>query len=332
MPEKEKPLRDEALAGEFTDKGLKSKSVHERIEKFTIAKHRQDAILNHLRLISSGKASAPTIGVVDYPKVIGNISECFNRLTLYDYYTVGETRLIKATSCKKHLLCAPCAIRRASKAVQAYLTKFDELMSLESDLEPHFLTLTVKNGFDLQERFEHLQKSMKSLLKSRRNYASRGDSFNEFCKIQGAVYSYEVSRSCHGWHPHIHMILLLKKGEKIDFNLKNPKQSRLSKDWKKITGDSFIVDVRPITGNPAEGFIEVFKYALKFSDMKPAQTIEAYSVLRGKRLQGSFGVFRGVEIPETMNEDPLANLPFIELIYQYIDRNFTLKKHTHVEV
>ena len=41
----------------------------------------------------------------------------------------------------------------------------------------------------------------------------------------------------------------------------------LSREWHEITGDSFIVDVRPISqDDPVSGFIEVFKYAVKFSD------------------------------------------------------------------
>jgi hypothetical protein len=47
-----------------------------------------------------------------------------------------------------------------------------------------------------------------------------------------------------------------------------------------------------------EGFLEVFKYAVKFSDQPPADTWHAYSVLKGKRLLGSAGCFRGVEVPD----------------------------------
>jgi len=333
MSEKEKPLSDGALAGEITNKGLDSNSVGDRIEKYTRAKHRQDVILDHLRTVSSAKCKPPIVGTIDYNKTIANISQCFNYLVFHDYYTVGENRLVKAMSCKKHLLCAPCAIRRASKATMAYLDKFNEINAAHIDLEAHMLTLTVKNGHDLEERFNHLQSSMKKILKSRRNYASNGRGFNEFCKIQGAVYSYELSHSEKGWHPHIHIIILLKKGTQIDFNQLNPKASQLSKDWHKVTGDSFIVDCRPIVGDtPVKGFIEVFKYALKFSDLTAEQNVFAYSFLRSKRLQGSFGLFRGVEIPESLDEDPLANLPFIELIYKYYNSNYSLQKHTHVEV
>jgi plasmid rolling circle replication initiator protein Rep len=332
MTEKEKPLRDVALAGDFTNKGQESLSLQKRIDKYTIAKRRQGQILNHLEGISSGLEKTPSYGVIDYSKVISNLSTCFNYLVFHNYYTVDKLRLIKATSCKQHLLCAPCAIRRAAKAVECYLGRFNEIIALQGDLEPYLLTLTIKNGHDLQERFEHLAKSMKAILKSRRNFDSRNTGFNEFCKIDGGVYSFELSHSEHGWHPHIHIVVLLRKTDLIDFNPRKPKDSQLSKDWKNITGDSFIVDIRPIKGDPAEGFVEVFKYALKFSDLTSAQTVEAYSFLRGKRLQGSFGSFRGVEVPTNLNDEALAELPYIELIYKYLGHNFSLTSAKNIEI
>lgn len=334
MADKEKPLSDSALAGEITNKGLDgASSISERIGKFTQAKHRQDTIVEYLEGITTGINKSPTGGFVDSKKLTSQVKDCFNYLLFHDYYTVGENRLVKATSCKKHLLCAPCAIRRASKSVVGYLDKFKEIMSHNDDLEPYMLTLTVKNGHDLIERFEHLQKAMKSILKSRRNYQKRGTGANEFCKIEGAVYSYELTHSSsHGWHPHIHIIVLQKKCNLIDFNSKNPKKSKLSKDWERITKDSFIVDCRPIYGDTVQGFIEVFKYALKFSDLTPEQTLFAYSYLQGKRLQGSFGLFRGVEIDKQLNENPLDGLPFMELYYKYQNSNYTLAWHKHIEI
>lgn len=331
-PESKKPLSDTSLAAVITNKGLECRTVQTRLAQFTNAKHRQDAIIGHLKSISSGESKTPKHGFVDVEKTTKQIGDCFNYLVFHDYYTIGENRLVRATSCKKHLLCAPCAIRRASKSVVGYLDKFKEIMAENADLKPYMLTLTVKNGADLQERFEHLQKCMKSILKSRRNYASSGRGFNEFCKIKGAVYSYELTFSKHGWHPHIHIIVLLHKDEQIDFNPKKPKSSLLSKQWLAITKDSFIVDLRPIYGDPVQGFIEVFKYALKFSDLTPEQTVEAYSLLRGSRLQGSFGLFRGVKIDKEMNEDALAGLPFMEMYYKYVNSNYTLAWHKHIEI
>jgi hypothetical protein len=83
-------------------------------------------------------------------------------------------------------------------------------------------------------------------------------------------------------------------------------------------GDSFVVDVRPITGDPVEGFLEVFKYAVKFSDQPPADTWHAYSVLKGKRLLGSAGCFRGVEVPDELNDELLDDLPYVDLFYRFL--------------
>ena len=73
---------------------------------------------------------------------------------------------------------------------------------------------------------------------------------------------------------HLHMIALAEFA---------PDAERLSRDWHEITGDSFIVDVRPISqDDPASGFVEVFKYAVKFSDQEPADTVHAWETLAGE--------------------------------------------------
>lgn len=331
MTKKEKPSRSEALAGRTTNEGRESLSLHEKLEKYSKAKQRQGVILNYLKDISTGRTKSPAVGVIDYQKTHSQISSCFNYLVFNDYYTVGETRLVKATSCKKHLLCAPCAIRRAAKSVRAYLERFEAIIASQSDLEPYHVVLTVKNGQSLEERFKHLQKAMKAILKSRRNNSSRGDSFNEFCKMQGGVYSYELTRSEKGWHPHIHMIALVPKSNPIVFDKYKAKESQLSKDWHRITGDSFIVYSEPLYGHVVDSFCEVFKYALKFSDMTPENVVEAFGHLRGKRLQGSFGSFRGVEVPSDMNEETLEDLPYMELIYQWLNNRFSLQSHRMID-
>lgn len=60
-------------------------------------------------------------------------------------------------------------------------------------------------------------------------------------------------------------------------------------EWHQITGDSFIVDVRPIVGDPAEGFMEVFKYAVKFSDQPVADTWHAFQTLKGNAFLALLG-------------------------------------------
>jgi hypothetical protein len=106
-----------------------------------------------------------------------------------------------------------------------------------------------------------------------------------------------------------------------------PDSVELAREWHEITGDSFIVDVRPISqDDPASGFLEVFKYALKFSDMTPADTFAAFQVLAGRRLVGSAGAFRGIEIPDDLCDAPLDDLPFVELLFRYLGKGYSLQR------
>jgi hypothetical protein len=332
MSEKEKPLCEEALTGEFHNKGSETISLPSRLERYSKSKARQLKIVNYLRDIASGKIVTSNDYPIDFKKYSTLVGSCGNYLVFNNYYTVDKVRLAKASFCKTHLLCPLCAIRRGSKQVQGYLGKFNEIIAKNARLDAYFLTLTVKNGFDFEERLQHLQNAIKSLLKSRRNFASNGRGFNEFCKIKGAVYSYEFSYSeKHGWHPHIHMVVLVDKNNPIDFDVRNPKNSQLSKDWLNLTGDSFIVDCRPLKGEPSEAFCEVFKYALKYSSMSISNNILAFTHLKGRRLQGSFGLFRGVKVDTNLTDDLLDDLPYIELFYKYSVSGYTLSQSKHIE-
>lgn len=333
MSDKEKPLHDEALTGEYRNKGSETISLPSRIERYSKSKARQLKIVNYLRDIASGKIALSNDYPIDFKKYSSLVGSCGNYLVFNNYYTIDKVRLSKASFCKTHLLCPLCAIRRGSKQVQGYLLKFNEIMAKNDDLEPYFLTLTVKNGFDFGERLQHLQNSVKSLLKSRRNSSSRGNGFNEFCKIKGAVYSYEFSYSDkYGWHPHIHMVVLVSKNNPIDFDDRNPKESQLSQDWLSITGDSFIVDCRPLHGEPSEAFCEVFKYALKYSSMSIINNIHAFTHLKGRRLQGSFGLFRGVKIDSKLTDELFDDLPYIELFYKYSKAGYSLSESKHIDI
>jgi hypothetical protein len=97
-------------------------------------------------------------------------------------------------------------------------------------------------------------------------------------------------------------------------------QKALSREWHDITGDSFVVGITRLDPDrpPIEAFVEVFKYALKFSDLTPAQIWHAARTLGGQRLLFSMGCFRGVDVPEELTDEPLDGLPFVEWFYQYL--------------
>ena len=263
-----------------------------------------------------GKAKRGALDVVDYMATIPEhqatahkVRTCGDYLIFRHYYTVDQVRLHGASLCKKHLLCPLCAIRRGAKALKAYADRFEIIKAEKPKLLPFLITLTVKDGPDLKERFKHLFRSQHELWKRKRR--GRGSVLDG---VQGAVWSYEIKRGTGSglWHPHLHMIALAAEA---------PDQAALSAEWHNITGDSFIVDVRPIDqADTAAGFCEVFKYAVKFSDQPPADTVHAWLTLGGKRLLGSAGCFRGVEVPESLLDDPegLGELPYVTLFYRYL--------------
>ncbi len=275
------------------------------------------------RLNRYGKAKNGALDVADYMeslpegearylplrKTAQRLRQCGDYLVFRHYYTVDRVRLHGANLCGKHLLCCLCAIRRGAKYLKAYLVRFEVLLQQNPNLKAYLVSLTVKNGPDLGERFNHLFKSQRELW--HRKHRGRGSALDG---VAGAVWSYEVKRGQGSgqWHPHLHMIALAES---------EPDAIQLSNEWHNITGDSFVVDVRPISQeDPASGFVEVFKYAVKFSEQEPADTVQAWATLSGKRLIGSAGLFRGVEVPESLLDDPadLEDLPYVTLFYRYL--------------
>jgi hypothetical protein len=270
------------------------------------------------RIERYGNAKKGALDVVDYMVSLGKyqatanrVNSCGDYLVFRHYYSVDVVKLHGASLCGKHLLCCLCAIRRGAKYLKAYLVRFQVLLEKNPNLKAYLVTLTVKDGPDLGERFRHLHKAQRELWK--RKIRGRGSVLDG---VSGAVWSYEVKRGQGSgvWHPHLHMIALAESA---------PDAVELSREWHNITGDSFVVDVRPISQeDPASGFVEVFKYAVKFSEQEPADTVHAWVTLASKRLIGSAGLFRGVEVPEGLLDDSegLEDLPYVSMFYQYLRR------------
>ena len=275
------------------------------------------------RLGRYGKAKANAMQFAQYLEQEGesqlsdSLTSCGNYAVFREYYTIGETRLSKFCTCHKHLICPLCAIRRGAKALRVYLARVDALMGQNPRLRPFMVTLTVKNGPDIEERYKHLSSSLREYHRRRSRLRQHG----EVLKASSAVWSYEFTNTGKGWHPHTHAIWLCEN---------EPDKFALSREWHDLTWDSYIVDVRPITpdegGGYVSGFCEVFKYAIKFADLQNHHRLEAFKAMRGKRLQDSFGQLRGLDIEPSDSDDLLEELPYIERLYLYREGHYELKE------
>ena len=286
---------------------------------------------SHSRALKMGEwikenITRKTLKGLNLSSLLVDLENCGAFLIFRYFFTVDTVKLAGMCSCHKHLLCPLCAIRRAAKSVKAYLDRFNVLTTEHPKMKPYLVTFTIKDGENLTERFDHLQDCLRFYYGQRRKSLSSSSRHSrvEACKALGGVGSFEVKRGSGSgsWHPHAHYIWLCNEA---------PNCALLSQEWHALTGDSFIVDVTPFHDGKdvSEGFLEVFKYALKTSTMDHADNWEAFMVLRGRRLVSSFGIFRGVDIPESMcDEFDEADLPYYEMIFRYLEGSYQLDKST----
>lgn len=301
-------LVSEVLAGTDAEQGHK-----EKLLRYSEAKRHQETVLDYIL------TNEPTMSKEQLA-----LKDCGSILTFRNFYTVNQYRLIAGCSCKKHLLCGLCALRRSAKYVKEYEKKLYQVLAEKPHLKPVLVTFTIKNGSDLAERTKHLAKAIRSMTAKRRRAAGGSRHKTIFSLIAGAAGAFEFKKGSGSklWHPHIHMLALISEEiDILDF------ESKLSQEWFKMTKDSHQVKAQYIDMESEKSrfssICEVFRYALKFGEMEIADQVHAYKILRGKQFVFSFGDLRGVNMPESDNdsiEDALALLPYIDIIYKYTNR------------
>lgn len=304
-PEKSNPLIPQSLAAEGT--GDQDQNLTARLARYGTAKARNYEMAGFLVLER-------------HQKLAQQLYDCGSFLRFRHYIEHSQTRLVESRSCDVSLLCPLCAIRRGGRLLRRY---HERLLHLAGAHDFYLVTLTVKNGPDLDERYRHLLSSWNRVNKR----AKKG--YGVFADASGAFGSIEFTKSEHGWHPHLHMIWAMPKGSAP---VAWGKDSQLGLDWLAASGDSYIVHAERISageGTPlGEGttsaatdplisaLCETLKYALKFSDLPLADNLHAYRTLKGKRLTRAYGCFFGLELPEKLDEDPMDG-PYIETLYRW---------------
>lgn len=329
LPESSVILADETTPGEALDK---------RLERYAKAKKRSRSVMDYIihLMDESTQSEISNEEYWELEKIYDQMDECGAFLLFRHFYTKGIHKLVGGCTCKRHLLCMLCAIRRGAKQMEAYQKKVEQVLSGNENQKLALITLTVKNGNDLLERYTHLTKSLK-VLTDRRKFMLSGKKPipTVFADIQGAVWTFEATNTGNGWHPHCHMLAIVDRDidlgemELIDGSWVKSRvgrfQNELTQEWQGVTGDSFIVDVRPIveksdTENMTGAFREVFKYALKTNDMTVENQYQAYKSLKGKRLIASLGSLYNVQVSGDLNdtvEEELRLSPYIDILFRY---------------
>ena len=192
--------------------------------------------------------------------------------------------------------CVPCQRNRAARLAA-------NLNALTADRDLRLVTLTLKHtDTPLSSQLNRLTKSFRRLRQS-----------TPWKKTQkGGVCCLELKRSAHGdrWHPHLHAIV---EGQFLS-------QSELAEEWKRITKDSYIVDIRRIRPG-GEAVRYVTKYASKgltvTGDERKQALAEAITALGGKRLVQCFGTWKNERTTDAPSEEAWKRwMTLEELLYQ----------------
>lgn len=193
---------------------------------------------------------------------------------MVEYSPTSKRHRLRANYCGDRF-CVPCARSRSRKIEGALVKSF-------GGKQPLFMTLTIRSSDrTLAQCLDHLYASFKRLRRSkwwRKN-------------VRGGVLVTEIKLGAGSgrWHVHGHALV---EAHYLDVR-------RLSEEWHRATGDSFIVDVSRVRKD-TRGIGYVAKYASKgwTADVvrNPEALLECVVSLRGRRLLVTFGTFAKLDV------------------------------------
>lgn len=171
-------------------------------------------------------------------------------------------------------LCQPCGLAK-SATVTRNVTRHC------AGRDVRFYTFTLRHSpTSLSDQIDRLYRHF---LAFRRRQRARA-------RITGGVAILEVTKGRDlQWHPHLHCII---EGSYYP-------QQELSSDWLAVTGDSYIVHVKPIAADGRE-----VRYACAYAGKpldasccgSPGEIAEVAAGIRGRRICFTFGSWRGLDL------------------------------------
>lgn len=235
-----------------------------------------------------------------------------------------DPRIHAANFCMHRWTCPFCAAQLGAKKASHYAPRLADLRLSDPRRRVHFLTFTVRDGPDLRETFEILDRALKKLHKRWEN-AKRGKSRSTLRAIKAMLGQVEVKRGSGSglWHPHFHALVVTD--EYLDY-------AELREVWAECVGDpqawsKFMpchTEKRLREGGREwnrdelraafmKDLSEVIKYPFKIETDRPQDAWFCWSVLQSKRMTRTWGEIRQKAFDE-LNDEPLDwdQIKFVE--------------------
>lgn len=207
-------------------------------------------------------------------KLANRISDCCRTSTI-GTKDDGTLRVVEMR-CKSKL-CPICARRRAAAVFHRVQTAVRKMNSAR------FITLTLAHSQEpLREQLLRLRRAFAELRRSK--LWKQG--------VVGGIYTLEITfnRKRREWHPHLHVI--------ADGNFISRKL--LAEQWHRVTGDSFIVDIRKVH-SVKEAAKYISKYVAKTTsagELEDDRLIEWVEQVRDIRFVQAFGNLHATKLDE----------------------------------
>jgi len=172
---------------------------------------------------------------------------------------------------------------------------------------PKMITFTIKHSDDpLNLQIKRIYDAFKKL--KTRAFIKR--------RITGGIWFFQLkfNHTTEQWHPHIHCLVA---GHFVPHH-------ELMSLWKKITGDSKIVDIRPV--KDLDGCAnEVARYATSPADLTHVdleRALDVYHATKHRRICGSWGTARSVTLSPKPQEDDDTWFRVADFYYVNVKKQF----------
>ena len=192
----------------------------------------------------------------------------------------GEVR-VNSSTCKLRW-CPIC-----SKAKTAYAAK-QVAEWIPQQAYPKFMTLTVRHtDLPVVDQVDELYDNFRKLRKLKW--------FKDRCTGGVWFFQLKLSEKTDQWHPHLHCIVT---GKYLPRN-------KLASLWKKITTDSYILDIQMVKDHK-NAANEVARYSampVRLAALYPHQRSEVLDAFYGRRLCGTWGCGRTLSFRPVKQDD-----------------------------
>ncbi len=283
------------MLSETKPTAIQKKVFHSTIAKLQKSQELKERLLPYLQ--------------ANHPHLLNNsvrllkIKECCNVVAFRRYLETGDVQLVSSNFCKYDRICIACATKRAMRMIKKFSQGIEEHGLYDKKRYYIVLTISHKQWDSLAGLMDRLMLYKNKLARAYRNSKRTGQKTKSFFShFDGMVLSIEIShKGKNGRHPHINILAC----SDVSISIEEGKYARwatnqqLLDERKSITNDtSYIHNIRYIEVKKdhfaRSGIGEVFKYAIKFSDLNVEQLAEVMSVQNQNqyRFFATYGIFR----------------------------------------